>query len=59
MLVKSRFLYTGGVGGMELKDEVEIKFVLEDFPGISLSRAGQKEQWKKLDELVVAWVCAT
>jgi hypothetical protein len=60
MLVKSRLLYTGGVGGMELKDEVEIKFVSEDFPGISLFRRRDKrEQSEKLDELVVAWVCAT
>jgi hypothetical protein len=60
MLVKSRLLYTGGVGWMELKDEVEIKFVSEDFPGISLFRGRDKrEQSEKLDELVVAWVCAT
>jgi hypothetical protein len=60
MLVKSRLLYTGRVGGMELKDEVEIKFVSEGFPGISLCAGGTKESSrKKLAELVVAWVCVT
>ena len=44
MLVKSRLLYTGGVGGMELKDEVEIKFVSEGFPGISLFRGRDKRE---------------
>jgi hypothetical protein len=50
----------GGIGGMKLAQEVVIKYVSEDFDGLSLFPGRDKiEQSKKLDELVVAWVCAT
>lgn len=50
----------GGIGGMELEDEIEIKFVSEKFEDLSLFPGRDKrEQSEKLDELVVAWVCAT
>lgn len=50
----------GGIGGMELAQEVVIKYVSDDFPGLSLFPGRDKrEQSDKLDDLVVAWVCAT
>lgn len=49
----------GGIGGMELEDEIEIKFVSEKFEDLALFPGRDKrEQSDHLDELVIAWVCA-
>ena len=45
---------------MNVAHEIEIKFVSENFPDLSLFPGRDKrEQSDKLNELVVAWVCAT
>jgi hypothetical protein len=50
----------GGIGGMELEDTIEIKFVSEKFEDLSLFPGRTlTDQSNKLEELVIAWVCAT